>query len=446
VDYGDYVDQIANVIYLRFIASSGNALGRASTEEGRRTWESLEAAESADLIREYDAVLRRLSAAPEPTGSIFRGSESLIRDPDSLRAMLNTLALVPDKAANQTLSTAYEELLARAASEAKKGAGQYFTPDSVTDLMIRALRPEEPSSANPFVIFDPACGVGGFLAAAARWQANHRHEAIGKSRTEYHGVEIAARPWRLAQLNLTLHQMNGEIARGDALNGAAQPQSADIIITNPPFGTRGSSRIPDAGGHWYPTSNKQVNFLQHVINRLREGGRAAIVLPDSILAGEQYRRLWAGVLERASVHTLVRLPTGSFSPYAPSIKTIILFLTKSQIDGVTWVYDARASMDGSVVERKRGIAQESVDEFIRCFGADPMDHGGRAESEAQIHKWYPMASSELFLSDRPLFRQAQRWKAEHSELRIEAHLQAATKELESALGLLRGFGGGRNHG
>lgn len=218
-------------------------------------------------------------------------------------------------------TAAYEGLLEKAASEGKKGAGQYFTPRVLIQSIVRCMQPD-PRSNPEFTICDPACGTGGFLVAAYEWMIGRTKGAFERDlakrvrHSTYHGEELVARPRRMALMNLYLHGIEPDIRLGDSIYEPAPTDRFDVVLTNPPFGTKGANQAPEREDFTVATSNKQLNFLQHIMTILRQGGRAAVVLPDNCLFADQAGEVFRFLTEDCDLHTVLRLPRGSSRPTA----------------------------------------------------------------------------------------------------------------------------------
>jgi type I restriction enzyme M protein len=305
-----------------------------------------------------------LSRSRDPvTSAIFADAETRITDPYVLAKLIREINQIEwHQMDTQVLGDIYEGILERNAQEQKSGAGQYFTPRSVVGLMVRALSPKVGE-----LVQDPATGTGGFLVSAA---AHARQKPNGSSsypqiidaRPTYFGVELVPSAFRLCLMNLSLHGVPAKVVLGNTLGpvGMSLPRP-DVILTNPPFGSRrGADRIerPDLA---YQTSNKQLAFLQHVYRTLKPGGRAAIVVPDGVLFDSGIARsIRREMLRTCNVHTILQLPIGLF--YAQAIKTNVLFLKKPVVlpsqgrdaTRITWIYDARTGTSARAQPAKTG--------------------------------------------------------------------------------------------
>jgi type I restriction enzyme M protein len=244
----------------------------------------------------------------------------------------------------------------------------------------------DPREAADYTICDPAAGTGGFLVAAYEWFRDRTGGVMDRDlarrvrETTYYGTELVARPRRLALMNLYLHNLTAHIERRDAIYEPASSARFDCVLTNPPFGTKGAGQAPGREDFTIETSNKQLNFLQHIVTILKPGGRAAVVLPDNCLFAEQAGRVFEIVMQDCSVHTVLRLPNGTFTPYSQGVKANVVFLQKGLPTGQTWIYDARTNVPG-ITKKDRPLTPAHFAEFEAAYGARPNGDGRRAESE-----------------------------------------------------------------
>ena len=390
----DYTEQITYLLFLKMAWEQRET--RLERIPNRYTWGALKAIQDDRLLLErYNQGLKKRSELPGLIGLIFTKPQSKINDPAKLRLLIHMI-----DSENWSLldvdikGEVYEGLLARNADDVRGGAGQYFTPRPVIRAIVEVMRPEPKTR-----IVDPACGAGGFLLAAYEYLrarvANSKEETHLRTRV-LHGSDLVPNVARLCAMNLFLHgigtdQKHPVVSIRDSLESTGY--TADMVLTNPPFGKKSSFTIFAADGKrrtdrisyvrpdfWATTSNKQLNFLQHVYSMLKEDGRAAIVVPDNVLfeggAGELIRRK---LLHCCDVHTLLRLPTGIW--YSPSVKANVLFFdkkpnSKTQATGALWVYDLRSNQKFSL--RQNPIAAEDLTDFVVCYCAD--DTRGRKET------------------------------------------------------------------
>src|SRR6266545_4478309 len=339
IDYGDYIEQLTYLLFLKMADERGIDLSTKgfTDEKGQKvqkdcSWPTLYKQTGTALTDHYVDVLRTLGKQSGLLGVIFAGAQSRFNNPVNLKKMLTLI--------NETQWTdldvdvkaeAFEGLLEKAASEGKKGAGQYFTPRILIESIVRCMKPD-PRAHRDFTIDDPACGTGGFLVAAWEWLLRESKEALDRQTLKrirkgaYHGAELVARPRRLALMNLYLHEIEPAIALGDSIYDApSQTACFDVVLTNPPFGTKGANQEPQRDDFTVATSNKQLNFSQHVLTTLKPGGRAAVVVPDNCLFADQAGEVFRVLTEDCDLHTVLRLPNGTFSPYSQGVKANVVF-------------------------------------------------------------------------------------------------------------------------
>ena len=382
----DYTEQITYLIFLK-MAWEGRREGTTDIPS-RYAWGTLRRFhDNKKLLERYHQGLRKLSERPGLIGLIFTKPQSKITDPAKLRLLIQMIDSENWSALDQDVKgDVYEGLLARNADDVRGGAGQYFTPRPVVRAIVDVMRPEARMQ-----ICDPACGTGGFLLAAFAYIKERLVDAqeVARLRTRtFHGVDLVPNVARLCAMNLFLHGIGTDpkhpaVSISDSLECKAEP--VDMVLTNPPFGKKSSFTIIGAGGKpktdkisyqrpdfWATTSNKQLNFVQHVYSMLKKDGRAAIVVPDNVLfeggAGEKIRR---ALLQNCEVHTLLRLPTGIW--YSPGVKANVLFFDKKPATNTPatkelWIYDLRSNRNFSL--RQNPIGLEDLTDFIRCYRAD----------------------------------------------------------------------------
>jgi type I restriction enzyme M protein len=391
----DYTEQITYLLFLKMAWEQRHA--GASEIPSRYTWGALKnISDKAKLLERYHQGLRKLSGYPGLIGLIFTKPQSKITDPAKLHLLIQMIDSEDWSSLDQDVKgEVYEGLLARNADDVRGGAGQYFTPRPVIRAIVEVMRPE------PMMrISDPACGTGGFLLAAfdyLKGRTINSKEAAHLWTKALHGVDLVPNVARLCAMNLFLHgigtdQKHPVVSISDSLESKAEP--VDMVLTNPPFGKKSSFTIvgADGRGHtdkisyerddfWATTSNKQLNFVQHVHSMLNGNGRAAVVVPDNVLfeggAGEKIRR---ALLQQCEVHTLLRLPTGIW--YSPGVKANVLFFNKKPLEMTPatkdlWVYDLRSERNFSL--RQNPIGTADLTDFIHCYHAD--DRTVRKETE-----------------------------------------------------------------
>ena len=381
VDYSDYIEELTYLLFLK-IAKERNVNIPAGC-----SWQDLKDSQEDDLLRKYNAVLKELSNQQGILRDIFSEPIAKIHNSVSLKKLLNLIDEVNWSSYDlDVLGATFEGLLEKAASESKKGAGQYFTPRPLIKAIVEVMKPD-PFENEGFKISDIACGTAGFLTESYEWwkqqsqakQINVADTEKLKTRT-YYGQELVIRPRRLALMNLYLHGLEPSISLGDTIYEPlpANFMACSCILTNPPFGTRGADQIPDRAFK-IKTSNKQLNFIQHAVEVLEDGGRAAIVLPDGVLSEEKAAELWKHLLDFCNVHTILRLPDGTFTPYA-NVKANVIFFQKGTKTTELFVYDLRTNTN-NFTKKERPLTEAFFKDFIQSYGSIPSPISSRTETE-----------------------------------------------------------------
>ena len=400
LSYGDYVEQLTFLLFLKMADEQTKPpFNKTSPVPKGFGWDALLKLEGDELETHYRHTLTELGKRSGMLGLIFRKAQNKIQDPAKLRRLIVDLI---DKEQWSSLSAdvkgdAYEGLLQKNAEDVKGGAGQYFTPRPLIAAMVDVVAPQ-PGQA----ICDPACGTGGFLLAAHDYVAKHHQlDRAQKKKLKsgtFFGIELVDSVTRLCAMNLLLHGIGGDLEEDlpvvtkDALAG--KHGEYEIVLANPPFGKKSSVTIVNEAGEsskesltinrddfWATTSNKQLNFLQHIFTILKQHGRAAVVLPDNVLfeggAGETIRR---ELLKQADVHTLLRLPTGIF--YAQGVKANVLFFDRKPAQETPWtkqlwIYDLRTNLHFTLKENT--LKRSDLDDFVACY--NQKKRNARKESE-----------------------------------------------------------------
>ena len=388
VGYGDYVEQITYLLFLK-LADEMTELGFDNPIPAEFQWSELSSKSGDDLEIHYRHTLETLGKKLGLVGLIFRKAQNKISNPSDLARVIKMIADEDWSGMDVDIKGAiYEGLLEKTASSSDKGAGQYFTPRPLIRAIVDVMQPKPGQ-----LIGDPACGTGGFLLAAHDFiQANHDLDRAARKhlKTEaLHGNDIVPAVVSLCAMNLYLHGIgstsNGDtpITEGDAL-ARSSGKKFNLILANPPFGKKGGYTIVGDDGRittekqeyerdefWATTSNKQLNFLQHIVSELAIGGSAAVVLPDNVLfeggAGETIRR---ELLKRCNVHTLLRLPTGIF--YAQGVKANVLFFERREASETPWtkdlwIYDLRTNQHFTL--KTNPLKPADLEEFVKCYKA-----------------------------------------------------------------------------
>ncbi len=422
MSYGDYVEQLTYLLFLKMAYERTqppyNEPSRIPTGLG---WETLRARDGDELETHYRHILESLGSQPGMLGIIFRKAINKIQNPAHLRRLVADL--IDDiqwlRMEADVKGDAYEGLLQKNAEDIKGGAGQYFTPRPLIQAIVEVMRPAPGQK-----ICDPACGTGGFLLAAHDYISRHaemtREERKFLKNEALRGWEIVDSTARLGVMNMFLHGIGDEDAPEapihvqDSLR-ARPGEYFDMVLTNPPFGRKSSLSLGPGNGKkngggsdereaatvsrddfWATTSNKQLNFVQHVYSLLKTSGRAAVVVPDNVLfeggAGETIRR---NLLQTCDVHTLLRLPTGIF--YAQGVKANVLFFDKRQASASAqterlWVYDLRTNVDFTL--RTNPLKREHLADFVACY--HPANRHQRQESE----RFHSFSYDELLKRDK----------------------------------------------
>ncbi len=386
VTYHQYVTELT---YLLFHKMAKETDQESQLPVGYR-WDDLEAKSAPERLEFYKILLIHLgSQGTRLVKEIFANASSFIKKP----ATLSTLVTEIDKldwysAKQEGLGDLYEGLLEKNANEKKSGAGQYFTPRVLIDVMVELMKPQLGE-----VIQDPAAGTGGFLISANHYIREHvdiytlsEKEYDRYKNKTFYGMEHVQDTHRLALMNMMLHGLDSAAEEtgmiyGDTLSPDGQKlPKADVILTNPPFGTKKGGGLPTRDDFTYPTSNKQLAFLQHIYRALKPGGRAAVVLPDNVLfEGNVGKQIRQDLMEKCNLHTILRLPTGIF--YAQGVKTNVLFFSRGNVDkGNTkqiWVYDLRANMEN--FGKRTQLGEDHFKEFTDCYGDDPLGPAKRKD-------------------------------------------------------------------
>ncbi len=246
----------------------------------------------------------------------------------------------------------------------------------------------DPRKSRDFAICDPACGTGGFLVCAWEWLMEVTKGALDRKdfarikTSAYFGQDLVPRPRRLALMNLFLHGLEPKIYLGDSIYEPDRGEKYNCVLTNPPFGTKGANQAPVRDDFTIETSNKQLNFVQHVMNILKRGGRAAVVLPDNCLFEDKAGEVFEILMQDCNLHTVLRLPRGTFTPYSPGVKANVIFFQKGLPTEHVWIFDARSNVQG-ITKKERPLTPEHFAEFEACYGTDPNGQSPRTDTGEQ---------------------------------------------------------------
>lgn len=374
ITYHQYVTELTYILFLKMAKETG---AESQIPEAYR-WDKLTAKSGIELKKFYKELLNHLGeSCTGRVREIYQGAATNIDEPKNLEKIITTIdGLDWFSAREEGLGNLYEGLLEKNASEKKSGAGQYFTPRVLIDVMTRLVKPQPKERCN-----DPACGTFGFMIAAHRYVADQTDDffdldadTAAFERTEaFTGMELVHDTHRLALMNAMLHNMEGTITLGDTLSNLGKSMRGyDVVLTNPPFGTKKGGERATRDDFTYTTSNKQLNFLQHIYRSLNMDGkaRAAVVLPDNVLfADGEGEKIRIDLMDKCNLHTVLRLPTGIF--YAQGVKTNVLFFTRGRTDkGNTqevWFYDLRTNMPS--FGKTNPLKTEQFTDFEAAFEA-----------------------------------------------------------------------------
>ena len=423
VGYGDYLEQLTYLIFLKMADEYGKPPhNRDVGVPDGYDWTSLTACRGAELEAHYVMLLRKLGERKGMLGQIFTKAQNKITDPAKLFRLIDMV----DGTSWVTLGAnvkgdIYESLLERNAEDIKSGAGQYFTPRALIRAMVACVRPEPGKT-----IADPACGTGGFFLAARDFLTNPENCALDRDQKKFlkhltfHGNEIVANTRRLCLMNMFLHgigEMTGDTAISPADALVSPPSKTfEYVLANPPFGKRSSMSFTNAEGEqktdsltynrqdfWATTSNKQLNFVQHIRTMLKTTGRAAVVVPDNVLfeggAGEVIRQK---LLHTTNLHTILRLPTGIF--YAQGVKANVIFFDNrpASPDPQTskiWFYDYRTNVHHTL--KQKPMTYEHLRDFVACY--NPENRHARKETwsdDSPDGRWRAYSREELLQRDK----------------------------------------------
>lgn len=422
VSYGDYLEQLTYLLFLKMADEYAKPpYNRKIGIPFEYDWQSLRSKRGADLEAHYLGILRELGQKKGLLGQIFTKAQNKIQDPAKL---LKIITMIDEEnwvmMETDVKGDIYEGLLEKNAEDTKSGAGQYFTPRPLIWAMVECLRPQPMAT-----IADPACGTGGFFLAAYNFLVKNypldREQKEFLKKSTFHGNEIVANTRRLALMNMFLHNIgdiNDEqcfIASTDALI-APSPLSVDYVLANPPFGKKSSLTFTNEDGEqdredltynrqdfWATTSNKQLNFVQHIRSMLKSRGQAAVVVPDNVLfeggAGETVRKQ---LLSTTDLHTILRLPTGVF--YKQGVKANVIFFdnkpaAKDPWTKAIWFYDFRTNIHFTL--KKNPLKPADLQDFITCY--HPQNRHQRSETYSEQNpegRWRKFTYDEIIARDK----------------------------------------------
>lgn len=457
ITYHQYVTELTYLLFLKMLQERGLDF-ESQIPEGLR-WGDLEKREGVEQLNFYKKMLLELGETGRGlVEGIYAGAQSSLRQPRNLAKLVQDIDEIDWYSAQQEgLGDLYEGLLEKNAGEKKSGAGQYFTPRPLINSIVRLLAPQPGQ-----IIQDPAAGTGGFLIAADQhikaqtddlFDLKEKEQLFQKTKA-FWGMELVPETRRLGLMNLMLHDIQGTLTLGSTLGRKGQDlPEADLVLTNPPFGTAKGGGGPTRDDFTYPTNNKQLAFLQHIYRTLKRptaehkyGGRAAVVLPDNVLfeenTGTSIRR---DLMEKCNLHTILRLPTGIF--YAQGVKTNVLFFNRGTTDkGQTkavWVYDMRTNMPS--FGKRTPLTEGHFKDFEKAFGKDPYGTS-RRKDQGEEGRFRKFSRAEIekrgdnldisWLKDESATSAEELEEPEVIAAQILEKLQIATKEIAELQAML----------
>lgn len=406
ITYHQYVTELTYILFLKMAKETG---AESQIPEAYR-WDNLTSKSGIELKKFYKELLTHLGE--ECTGrvrEIYQGAATNIDEPKNLEKIITTIdGLDWFSAREEGLGNLYEGLLEKNANEKKSGAGQYFTPRVLIDVMTKLVKPQPGERCN-----DPACGTFGFMISASQYVRSQTDDffdldadtAKFEREEAFTGCELVHDTHRLALMNAMLHDIEGKITLGDTLSSVGMSmKDYDVVLTNPPFGTKKGGERATRDDFTFPTSNKQLNFLQHIYRSLKTNGkaRAAVVLPDNVLfADGDGERIRLDLMDKCNLHTILRLPTGIF--YAQGVKTNVLFFTRGKTDKQNtkevWIYDLRNDMPS--FGKTNPLKSEHFDDFVECYADSDLSKRKETYSEENPNgRWRRFTIEDILARDK----------------------------------------------
>ena len=406
ITYHQYVTELTYILFLKMAKETG---AESQIPEAYR-WDNLTSKSGIELKKFYKELLAHLGE--NCTGrvrEIYQGASTNIDEPKNLEKIITTIdGLDWFSAKEEGLGNLYEGLLEKNANEKKSGAGQYFTPRVLIDVMTKLVKPQPGERCN-----DPACGTFGFMISASQYVRSQTDDffdldadmAKFEREEAFTGCELVHDTHRLALMNAMLHDIDGKIILGDTLSSVGMNmKDYDVVLTNPPFGTKKGGERATRDDFTFPTSNKQLNFLQHIYRSLKTNGkaRAAVVLPDNVLfADGDGEHIRLDLMDKCNLHTILRLPTGIF--YAQGVKTNVLFFTRGKTDKhntkEVWIYDLRNDMPS--FGKTNPLKSEHFDDFVECYADGDLSKRKETYSEENSNgRWRKFTIEDILARDK----------------------------------------------
>ena len=444
VTYNEYVTELTYLLFLKMLEETG----RENRLPDEYRWGHLATREGLQQLDYYKKMLLELGKVKDDlVRAIFVDAQTKLRKPTNLKALTTSIDQLDwFSAREEGLGNLYEGLLEKNAADKKSGAGQYFTPRPLIDCIVRLMQPQAGETVQ-----DPAAGTAGFLVAADRFIKDHTDDlyklpqamAFFQRHNAFVGAELVPDTHRLCMMNLLLHGIEGGVDNTDTLSpdGETMPK-ADLILTNPPFGTKKGGGRPTRNDFSVTadTSNKQLAFVEHIVRALKPGGRAAVVVPDNVLFEDNTgRRLRTWLMDLTNLHTILRLPTGIF--YAQGVKTNVLFLQRGRTDKgntkAVWVYDMRANMPA--FGKTRPLTLKDFAGFETAYGSNP-NGGALRTDQGEDGRWREFSRDTIaarndnldiaWLRDTEAEAEETLTEPEDIAAAIIGHLKAALEEIE----------------
>jgi len=444
ITYHQYVTELTYILFLKMAKETG---AEEKIPKGYR-WDDLLQKKGVELSRFYRDLLRHLGEeGKNRVKEIYTKATTNIDEPKNLEKIIRNIdAMDWYSAKTEGLGDLYEGLLQKNANEKKSGAGQYFTPRPLINAIVELVKPQPGEKCG-----DPACGTFGFMIAADRhikeqtgdlFDLKTRQQEFQKKKA-FTGIELVQEAHRLALMNAMLHDIEGNIDLADALSNKGKAfNNYDVILTNPPFGTKKGGERPTRDDLTFPSSNKQLNFLQVIYRSLKKDGkaRAAVVLPDNVLFQDgDGQKVRGDLMDKCDLHTILRLPTGIF--YAQGVKTNVLFFTRCKTEkGNTknvWIYDLRTNMPSFGV--RTPFTEKYFKDFVKFFGNDPYGKSPRND-QGEGGRFRRFTREEIrkrnenldisWLHDDSVGRSEDLPEPEIIAAEITANLQLALREME----------------
>lgn len=372
IAFTDYIKQLSYLLFLKMDYENSSILKMASLIPEDCRWNALDNLSGEDLVNKYDKILETLSQEKGLVGTIFTKAKNEITRPVYLKKVISLIGennwLVMDEDVKGAI---YESILEKSGGDSKSGAGQYFTPRSLIQAIVDVTQPLIGET-----ISDPACGTGGFLLCAYEYMKNQSKDRKKRdflNSQTFTGTDNTPLVVTLASMNMYLHGIGSNsspIICADSLEKSPD-HAVDIVLANPPFGNRAAGSVPiNRDDFLKDTSNNQLNFLQHIMSMMKEGSRAAVVLPDNILFESDAEPIRQELIKHYNLHTILRLPTGIF--YKQGVKANVLFFTKGRGTDYIWIYDYRTNIHHTLVNKP--MMRHHLDEFVNCYNASHLNN------------------------------------------------------------------------